>query len=292
MFLDESGIDRRQSPYEVLAGVAIHDQQLWKLILDVQELEIRYFGTRISTGILELKGKKLLKTKTFRLARQVATLDSEKRTHLAGSCLTKGAHAETAHQVTQEELAGLAQAKIAFVEALFDLCYEMKVRAFASIVPKAAPRPEGNFLRKDYAYLFQRFFYLLEDTSPSEPGLVIFDELERSQCHILVDQMSLYFRETATGRQHATRVIPEPFFVHSELTTAIQLADLVAYIVCWGVRFGKMRAQSRPELGPLAQKVQRLRYRTEKSIGGIDGREIFSFTLIRDLRPRNEQELK
>jgi len=32
MFVDESGQDHRDSPYEVLAGVAVHDTKLWDLI--------------------------------------------------------------------------------------------------------------------------------------------------------------------------------------------------------------------------------------------------------------------
>jgi hypothetical protein len=42
---------------------------------------------------------------------------------------------------------------------------------------------------------------------------VIFDERERSQSHLLIDQLTRYFRDTAKGRMRASRVIPEPFVV-------------------------------------------------------------------------------
>ena len=31
-FIDESGIDRRESPYEVITGIAIRDSDLWKVV--------------------------------------------------------------------------------------------------------------------------------------------------------------------------------------------------------------------------------------------------------------------
>lgn len=293
LFLDESGVDHRHSPYEVLAGVSIRDQSLWNLVCQIQEAELEFFGQRLTPGSLELKAKKLIKRKTFRIASQLPPFNRDRRRELARACLEKGAAAKgrkVDSGVTRSELTALAQAKIAFVERVFELCGRYSVRAFASIVPRNAPRPSGHFLRKDYSYLFERFYYFLEAQRAEELGLVIFDELERSQCHMLVDQMSLYFRETATGRLRAGRIIPEPFFVHSELTTAVQIADLVAYIVCWAVRFGSAMDQPRrEELDPLADLVCQLRFRTTREIMGQPDYPVWSFTLIDDLRPREEQ---
>ena len=50
---------------------------------------------------------------------------------------------------------------------------------------------------------------------------------------LLIDQMHRYFEETAVGRHRASRIIPEPFFVHSDLTTGVQIADLLAYVISW-----------------------------------------------------------
>jgi len=152
-------------------------------------------------------------------------------------------------------------------------------------MPRAAPRPGSGFLRKDYSYLFQRFFYFLEDRSPNELGLVIFDELERSRCHLLVDQMARYFQQTAKGKARAVRVIPEPFFVHSHLTTAIQVADLVAYITSWGLRLRSMSEPRRAELTDFADMVWGLRHETRR-----EGRNVRSFMLIQDLRPLAERQ--
>ena len=47
---------------------------------------------------------------------------------------------------------------------------------------------------------------------------MVFDELEKSQSHLLTDQMRRYFADTVVGQQRSNRIIPEPFFVHSDLT--------------------------------------------------------------------------
>lgn len=284
LFVDESGHDGRESPYAVLAGVAIEDRDIWNLICSIQDAEVRFFGRRVSDGWLELKGRKLLKTKTFRQAARFQPISMEERTLLARACLERGG------QASGQEITALAQAKLDFVSHVLTLCSRFRARAFASIVEQDAPKPAGELLRKDYAYLFERFFYFLEDQGTPHYGFVVFDELEKSQCHILIDQMARYFRETAKGQARAAYVIPEPFFVHSHLTTAVQIADIVAYVVSWAVRFGMMTKPSRQELADLAQQVCQLRYRTKR--GGEDGNayDVWSFTLIDDLRPLTERE--
>lgn len=90
LFIDESGQDRQESPYEVLAGIAVQDSELWNLIQRTHVLEQDVFGMRVSEGKLELKGKKLLKRKTFRLAGQVESIAAPERRELVCSCLKKG----------------------------------------------------------------------------------------------------------------------------------------------------------------------------------------------------------
>ncbi len=85
-------------------------------------------------------------------------------------------------------------------------------------------------------------------------GYVVFDELDRSQSHILLDQMEAYFIKTKKGRDRAVRIIPEPFFVHSDMSTIIQIADVLAYILSWGQAIPAMKKPGRPELAPLCAK--------------------------------------
>lgn len=294
LFVDESGNDKAESPYEVLAGLAVQDQQLWSLICRLQDAEVEHFGQRVSKGSVELKAKRLLKRKTYTLAKQLPPIENPLRRELAHSCLVKGAEARaaslSASRVTRAELTALAQAKLAFVQTALELCGQHQVKVFASIIPRSAPRPSGNFLRKDYAYLFERFFYFVEDRSTAELGLVVFDELDQTRCHLLLEQMSLYFLRTSKGRLRAARIIPEPFFVRSELSTMVQIADLVAYLISWGVRFGAMQGDARTELDPLASLVLEMRHRTIRDLPGRPSSPVWSFTVIDDLRPQLERE--
>lgn len=285
LFVDESGQDRGASPYEVLAGVAIADADLWNLVCSIQDAEELAFGLRYSQGSRELKARALLKTKTFRLAASRPPFDPERRRALARSCLADGAVAGGA------ELAALGQAKLAFVGDVVELLARFRCTPFASIVDPRAARSGRDFLRKDYAYLFERFFYFLEDQPGEQQGLVVFDELERSRSHVLADQMRRYFRETKTGRRRAARVIPEPVFVHSDLTTGIQLADLVAYLISWNVRVHSMTEPSRSELDPFGSALVSLRYRTTRQDQSGTEYTSWSFAVIDDLRPRDEREL-
>ena len=295
LFMDESGHDRVVSPREVLAGVAIEDRDLWNFIGEVHQAEVRYFGRRVSAGLLELKGEKLLKRKVFRHAGQLEPIEMEKRRELAKACLDRGEANRgdpSGGHPTRPELTALGQAKVAFVEELLTICARYRVHAFASIIPQSAPRTKGDFLRKDYAFLFERYYYFLEDRGPEVQGLVIFDEREKSQSHLLINQLTRYFRDTTKGRMRASRVIPEPFFVHNELTTAVQVADLVAYITAWGVSLGPVDERVPPpcpELEELGTRVCDLRYRTQRPVGSVPDFDIWSFAWIDDLRPKEER---
>ncbi len=268
----------------MLAGVAVRDADLWPLINQVSELELHHFGRRYSDGPAELKAKKILKRKAFRQAAQFPPFDVDARRLLAKHCLDDGPSA------TSSMISALAQAKIAFAQDVLQACAVARARVFATMVPADAPKSLAPGLRKDYAYLFERFSYFLEDRGSGEQGIVVFDELERSRSHLLIDQMRRYFVETQKGRRRAAWIIPEPFFVHSDLTTGVQLADLVAYIISWNVRFGSVVAPARRELDSLGQIVREMRYRALRDIDGNPEFGIWSITLIPDLRPRDERD--
>lgn len=282
LFIDESGQDQRESPYEVLAGIAIQDRDLWNFIKAVQDAEVRYFGRRYSSGSDELKARKLLKRKVFRLAGQLPAINAPERTRLALNCLDFGPTA------TREQITALAQAKLAYVKEIFDICSRFRCKAFASVVESRAPRPVSkDHLRKDYIYLFERLFYFLEDLDSEHSGVVVFDELEKSQSHLLVTQMDSYFKKTAKGQLRSGLIIPEPFFVHSDLTTGIQVADLIAYVISWGLRFVNMTEPRREELDELAQSVRGLQAVSRREIDGNPNFLVRGYALITDLRPRD-----
>lgn len=286
LFVDESGQDQKESPCEVLAGVAIRDATLWPFIRAIHEAETKHFGVRYSASSRELKGKKLLKSKVFRHARQEFEFASlRERRELAKKILARGASAPP------REYAALARAKLDFVKDLQALCARFKCAMLACIVPKRAPRPgDPDKLRKDYAYLFERFFYFLEDKGARGAGIIVFDELEKSRSHILTQQMDSYFIKTRKGRARSRLVIPEPFFVHSDLTTGIQVADLLAYTLAWGhYKAPGSSAPARTELGEFTERFLKLTYSTSRPAGRAR-RTVRGITTIPDLRGRQDRQ--
>lgn len=275
LFIDESGTDGRDSPYEVLAGFAIEDRQLWPLIQELKAAQEKHFGLRLFDAYgAEAKAKKLIKAKTFRLA-QGDTIGLPERAELARMALEDGAGVHGA------QLRALAQSKLAYVGEAFDLCRRHGAVAFASILPQEKVRAAFDFMRKDYSFLFERFFHFLNGGPevPRPMGGIVFDEVEKMASQRLLVQMERYFLHTNNGRTRSRLIIPEPLFVHSDLTTMVQMADLLAYVISWSVRLNGMTQPARPELAPFARQVLRLRYHAATP-GGYD---TWGFKLIRSL---------
>jgi len=197
LFLDESGQDRREAPYEVLAGMAIRDRDQWSLVKDLHDAEERRFGQRYSAGTRELKASKILKRKTFQHASLNVDVAPNDVPKLAGEILSDGAG-----NCSVKHMRALALAKLAYSRDVFELCKRYGCKVFASVVEVTAPPTSSGGLRKDYAYLFERFYYFLEDSaalsSDAPRGILVFDELEKSQSHLLIDQAHRYFQ----GHRH------------------------------------------------------------------------------------------
>jgi len=185
---------------------------------------------------------------------------------LANSLLRKGkeARGQPGNNPTFYEIIAYSRKALDFVHAVLDIAAGFSVRVFASVVDAKASAAASNRLRKDYVYLFERYFYFLETLPPRERGLVIFDELDKTKSHILLQQMAAYFLGTDPGRYQSSRIVPEPFFVHSDLTTGVFLADLAAYILGWGWRLPGMVQPCREELRPFATKLHGMQFHGER----------------------------
>jgi hypothetical protein len=130
------------------------------------------------------------------------------------------------------------------------------------------------------------------DIGPNAFGIAVFDELEKIQSHLLVGQMDSQFKRTTRGRQRAGRILPEPLFVHSDLTTGIQIADLVAYRLPWGLRVRGMTKPARSKLSGYVARVCQLRRRAVREAAGNPQLGIWSFSFITDLRSQFEREME
>lgn len=275
LFIDESGHDLKNSPYEVIAGMAIRSDRLWAIICKVHELELKHFGTRYSSNDRELKAKRILKKKTFRLANQANEIPLQDRARLAQECL------DPHDSPTREKLTALAQSKLAFVREVFDYCIMSDCKVFASISDNSIEVKDKDLLRKDYVYLFERYYYFLKERLNEASGLVIFDELEKSKSHILISQIESYFKKSFKGRERSSLLIPEPFFVHSDLTTGVQLADLVAYVLSWGFRLNGMEKEKRPELKEFVEQVLKMRHYSYEDVDETQKMKIWSITYVK-----------
>jgi len=295
-FIDESGHDHGEAPYEVLAAVAVAERDLWNLIQSIRAAELESFGVHLSGVGVEFKGKKLLKHKTFRHAEQGLPMDANTRRAFAREFLLKGQREAAGGAVEprlRDEFTAYGQAAIGFVRRALEISARFRVKTFAAIVhPEASRSEDPTLLRRDYGFLFERFFYYLEDRSPNEMGLIVFDELEKAQSRLLIHQMEKYFLRTQKGQQRASRVVPEPFFVHSDLTTAVQLVDIVAYCFNWGLRLAnKMTAPVREEIKPLADIAFNMRYVGRRfDEAGTQEWPVYGVFYLDDLRPRDERE--
>lgn len=299
LFVDESGHDRKLAPAEVLGGFAIRDGALWSFIQAVYALQTEIFGvtypdlnaerraaraarTHEDVDVKEIKGDNFLNPRVFKKAAWHPPFNPEERRRLAEFSLRNGARAD------RNALSGLAQAKLEYVKRLFALCPAFRAQCLGIIVPVDAPGDRKvTVLRKDYAYLFERFFYFVDSKPAEHSGIIVFDELDKSASHILLGQMQAYYRDFKTGRDRSERLVPEPLFVHSDLTVGIQLADLVAYILSWGHGFnrGPMVPKPRLELTPFVKQVESLRIDSR-----VNGNKSEGVYVVYDLRTRLEKE--
>lgn len=269
LFLDESGHDHSGTSCEVLAGVAVAEDNLWNLVRAIRAAERDHFGDYLRTFLVEeRKAKRLLKTKRFRSADRNVRIAEQELPRLAHSALVKGKQARdkglSDAGATEAELVAYSRQVLRFVHEVLNIAARFNVRVFASMADPSSPRPSPGILRKDYVYLFERYYYFLETLPLRERGLVVFDELEKTKAHGLLQEMASYFLGTEDGRYRSARIVPEPFFVHSDLTTGVYLADLTAYVLGWSWRLQTMAQPVRRELHPYAQKLHDMQVQGQK----------------------------
>lgn len=124
LFIDESGHDHVATPYEVLAGVAVAEADLWNLVEAIRSEEMRIFGINLRAAGAEIKGVKSLKKKTFRLASEGEVVPEAERRDLVRTLLLEGVAANAENrpaEVTSRQLVAYGQARLDFIRSLFAL---------------------------------------------------------------------------------------------------------------------------------------------------------------------------
>ncbi len=189
--------------------------------------------------------------------------------------------------MTARELTGYSRSVLRFIDSVLDIAAGFGVKIIASVVDTEAAKSDRDVLRKDVVYLFERYFYLLRNQCPDRRGLVVFDELDKAQAKHLIERMAAYFLGTKTGRFRSSQIVPAPFFVHSELTAGIFLADLAAYVLGWAWRLKSMHQPGRDELKPFAKKLHEMQFHGQKpKRDGLGHWPLHSIVYFDDLRGR------
>jgi len=235
LFLDESGHDHKQMPYEVRGGIALLDSQLWPFTQAMQRLERDAFGCLLAEFRKELKGSTLLDKKRFKFANQTVPMDTAARQKHCRAFLTKGLQKA---QPSSSEFCAYGQACIEMARGMFQLLRTHKAVLFASAIPRGSGKAAGGvaeeYLRKDHVFLLERYFYHLE--ASKQNGLLVMDSVEKSHDRKFVRQMEAYFTRTNTGRYRTQWIVPTPFFVSSDMAYPVQAADLCIYCINWAFR--------------------------------------------------------
>lgn len=284
LFMDESGHDHQQMPYEVRGGVALHVSKIWPFEQGWGRLEEDCFGVSLHDFRKEIKGCKLLDRKRVKWRGQAPPMGAEERRKLCRSFLTKGLEKKPQ---SRDEFTAYGQACWEMATGVFQLLQQMDAVLFACMIPRKARKPAGftlqDYLRKDHVFLFERYYYFLEEKEGH--GLLVMDEVEDEADRKFVGLMQRYFTRTNKGRLRSSRVVPTPFFVSSQMTHPVQAADLCIYAINWGFRLdgigwdGEVREEIAENFGPW---LSRLQYRGagERDIAGSF--QTFGIVLVPD----------
>ena len=270
LFLDESGHDHKSMPYEVRGGVALHAGKLWPFAQAMQRLELTAFGCQLHEFRKELKGSTLLDRKRFRFAEQSAPLVPEARRKHCRAFFTKGLQHKSP---ARDEFTAYGQACLDMARGMMQLLRDHGAVLFATAVPRTMTRPVepklDELLRKDHVFLLERYFYFLE--AQRDFGLLVMDEVDKAEDRKFVRRLEAYFSKTHKGQYRTAWIVPTPFFVASDMTYALQAADLCIYCVNWGFRLPSqgMDAPTRQEIADeFGPWLSRLQFRGQGHEGG------------------------
>ena len=270
LFIDESGHDHRTTPYEVRGGFAIHVRSLWSFVQTMRRLEINCFGCSLHEYKKEIKGSTLLDRKRYKFAGQSGLLSDADRRNLCRSFLAKGLTQEIP---SANEFTAYGQACLQMARGTIALLQQHEAVLLASAIPRDVAKPSGyrvdNYLRKDIVFLLERFFYLLEEKR--EHGVIVMDETEKHQDRRFVTRLERYFTKTSEGQHRTEWIVPTPFFVSSDMTYAIQAADMCIYCINWGFRIPQrqMDAEHRAEIANMfGRALASLQFRGQRERNG------------------------
>ena len=167
-------------------------------------------------------------------------------------------------------------------QEIFGLLKRYEAVLLASVIPRGVAKPPfykyDDYLRKDIVFLLKRFFYFLGEKQ--EHGILVMDETEKREDQKFVARIERYFTKTTAGQSRTEWIVPTPLFVSSDMTAAVQAADVCIYCINWGFRLPRrgMNAEHREEIeGMFEGNLKRLQFRNRRYEGG---REYIAYGIV------------
>ena len=273
LFVHQPVDGQASGPYAVLTGIAIEDAHVWNLARKVNEAHLQYFGAPLTVGLglntsLDiLLGVRVYESVGSRPNKSPGASDKTDRLGESGASAYDSAS---------------STAKIAYCEHVLSMANDFQTAAIAIFtLPDSGALPTPGRLRKDYAYLVERFYAFLSGAGQFEMGLLMLESSSFDRSIGNVRDLLDYFKNTTNGRVRAQRIVPEPVYVNAHLGAISHIATLFSYVASWGVRLPGMDKDRRPELSSLVKACNTMRF----SYLAENGKKDWSFKYLADLKP-------
>jgi hypothetical protein len=156
LFLDESGHDHKNMPYEIHGGVALHAGKIWPFVKALSNLEQAAFGDFLYRYKSEIKGWKLLDKDRVAWAGQDRPMDEVARRNYCLGFLNKGLEKKSP---TRPEFTAYGQACLMMARGILDLLREHEARILAAAIPRSVAKRRRRSKRRSICARTSCFFW-------------------------------------------------------------------------------------------------------------------------------------
>ncbi len=266
------------SPYGALSGIAVEDSQVWAFARKLRDAQHQYFGRQlIGSDGRYLAAEYLLGEQVYDEGAQL--FDGASRPAHHQSDVT---HTPSGGAPLNEPAARSSQAKIGYCDFALGLAKDFSTLAFAMVFSTQSISVQlDTQLRKDYAYLFERFYNFLSTTKVRSTGVLVLPRVARGRTFVSQQSIVDYFTKTTNGRLRSQLILPDPLYADGDLGVILHLVEILSYISRWSVRLQGMVEPGRSEMDFLATRCLDLRY----SYKTDNGKKDWSFKFIEDFQP-------
>ena len=272
LFLSEPIEATGANPYKTLCGISVQDSNIWDLLKRLRDAQRFYFGINKVDDVGMFNPQDMLDQSIYDLSSMYPAFSPKERARLTIEALS------TSNEANTEQTSALSQSKISYCEFVLRLARDYGAQAFATITDRdQEERTSNGQLRKDYSFLFERFFYFLESRSTNSVGYLVRSHRSANGADVSSMDISNYFSNTTNGRLRSKLIIGDLMFASNELQRMVQVASIVAYTINWGYRLQGMTAPVRSELSPLADLISAMRFVS----AAPNGKKNWSFKFVR-----------